>query len=290
MIRNLIASIFVFSSLFMFSQEEDSTSLLLGKNHYKEADYPAAEKEFNKVLLTDAKNYEALKLRGDCKNKQGAYQAALLDYKKASKVNSSDPLLYKSRGAAYMSLGEYESAIDDFEKLIALAPDDAEGYFNRGGALYLLYDLKNSIKDYDKAIALDSDFSEAYYYRGVAKGELQDYVAAKNDINKAIALDSNLSAALFNVAVIDYYAGNLEKALEQFLQLTEDEVPNVGEWYYFIAECYYTLEDKENACDNYKQATINGDLESAVLYDVVCVSGKEKRERKDKRRSSSVSF
>ena len=147
----------------------------------------------------------------------GNDESALTDYNKAIELDAGNPNFYVNRANLLKAQGDADGAIRDYSKAIELEPDHVNAYVNRGVAFNDKQDREKAIADYSKAIELDPKQTQAFYNRAVAYTAMQTFDKALPDLNKFI--DSGeppplmLSDAYLNRGIVQYYLGDIEKAV-----------------------------------------------------------------------------
>ncbi len=164
-------------------------------------------------------------------NRAIAYRAsgeddkALADYNKAIELDPSNANFYVNRGNLLKASGEADGAIRDYSKAIELKPDHLNAYINRGVAYNDKQDREKAIADYTKAIEIDPTQVQSYYNRAVAYTAMQKFGQALPDLNKFIeagtATPEALSDAYLNRGIVQYYAGDVEKAIADMTKAIE---------------------------------------------------------------------
>lgn len=121
--------------------------------------------------------------------------------------------LFHQRGLSYSALGDSIRAIEDFTSAIQLDREDPDSYFNRGNVYLKLKSYKSAINDYNIAINLVPDDPRMFNSRGFAlakAGKLED---GFRDLTTAIRLDTDYVSARYNIAILQFEAGQLDEAL-----------------------------------------------------------------------------
>jgi tetratricopeptide (TPR) repeat protein len=162
-----------------------------------------------------------------------------------SPLLSQDALEFYNQGIEMAYEKKYDEAIKLFTKAIEVEPNHSNihfAWYNRGLAKSFKKDYKNAIIDFDSALVRKSDYFLAINMRGVCKKNLKDYTGAIGDYTLILQLDSNYSDALIN-------RGN---AFELSGQL-------------------------ENACLDWKKATLLGNVVATRIYNKTCLKAGEKK-------------
>lgn len=110
----------------------------------------------------------------------------------------------------------------------------AEEYYERGKSEEAKSNFEAAIKEYSKAIETDSAYTDAYYLRAKLYDEANQYQSALADLGKAISLQP---VPEFHLALVE-----------------------------LRGEIYLKINDKENACRDFIQASkLGGDIDDEYL-------------------------
>lgn len=116
--------------------------------------YEGAINLLDKILEKEENNFDALFLRGICKDSLKLYPEALIDYDQIITF-SSNAEAYKNRAVLRMKLGKYTEAIFDFDRYLELYSDDVNAYYYRAQSKAELSNYEGAIADQIKAHELD---------------------------------------------------------------------------------------------------------------------------------------
>lgn len=233
--------------------------------------YKAAIESYGTVLAID----------GDPDNIYPYYQQALsygLSGNKKEKLAvlgkveqaSADAPMYSDAmyelGRVCMEIEDNERAVKVFEKLRTTTSDNtfaARSLIGQGMAY-------RNMKNYDKALASyksvvdlvpDSEYAEeaimainSVYQTTGQPDKFLDYIQSRNlSIGRTPAEKENI---YFNTAEQIYLSGSYERAITSLQKYLKDypKGAKCGEAWFYLADSYRCLSDKEKACGAYKQA------------------------------------
>ena len=201
--------------------------------------------------------------------------------------------LYKTSEAywilAYVnsSLGNTKEGIVNYSRAIELNKDWGSknigiAYFNRG---LLNSQLKNyylSIVDFDVAIKQDDSNADFFSSRCFSKVNIRSYRSAINDCSKAIDLEPNHPYAYNNLGMAQIGLKNYSKAIKAYKKQLLIDPKN--EWSnYLMADAYYLMGDKENACSEWlKASATHGNKDAADLLSEKCFDFSSTNEKTSK--------
>merc|ERR1712123_96768 len=163
--------------------------------------FPEAMGELKKVIKNDAKNTEALFVRGLCFYYQEKTDRALESFemvlkidpdheraKEKSKQSENSKKLKDSGNEAFKS-GNFENALDNYGKALTVDPMNkslnSKLYFNRATVHSKLGDLQKCVGDCTKALDNDPNYLKPLLRRAKSYVELKDFVNAVKDYEKA---------------------------------------------------------------------------------------------------------
>lgn len=176
--------------------------------------YDRAIEDFNKVLVIEPDNVDALMARGDALSNLGDAGRAMVDLNRAVALAPDRATPYLVRGVAEARRDNRAAARHDYEAALGINPRNAEALVNLA-ALDLLEGRPDAaVHALDQAIAIKVISPLAYYNRGYAHFAMKQYDKAITDYDAAIRLEPRLGAAYNNRALVRAIRGNdLVKAL-----------------------------------------------------------------------------
>jgi len=169
--------------------------------------YDRAIEDFDKVLILEPDNVDALIARGNAYSQIGDNGRAIADLGRAVALAPGNPQAYLVRGLAYARRGDPARALRDYDKALQIEPRFAAALANRA-AIYAeqgKYDL--AIRDLDQAILIDKQNPVAFYNRGYAHFARHEYDKAIADYSSAIEHDPTMAVAYNNRCLTRAIAG-----------------------------------------------------------------------------------
>jgi serine/threonine protein kinase/Tfp pilus assembly protein PilF len=170
-------------------------------------DLPVAEHQNIHASSDNSKFYFK---RAESFYKQDDYQAALKDYDRAIQLNPKIDSIYFLRGLARSYFGNIQGALEDFSKQVELTPN-ANNFYNLGVTQYFLEMNAEAIASFSKVLELDSKFISAYYNRSNSYYESEQKEEALKDFDRALQLENQIENALQEEDEHGYYARGLAK-------------------------------------------------------------------------------
>ena len=169
--------------------------------------YDRAIQDFDRVLVLEPDNVDALIRRGDAFVQLGDFGRGMSDLDRAVSMAPENALAYLMRGLAYGRRGNAIAAMQNYDAALKYDPRNADALSNRA-AIYLGQGrLDMAIRDLDLAISIDHTNPLAFYNRGYAHFAKKEYDKAISDYSSAIALNPQLGLAYNNRGLTRAIAG-----------------------------------------------------------------------------------
>jgi tetratricopeptide (TPR) repeat protein len=259
---------------------------------YNEGEYKSVIKLLKPAAVLKVINTHAEMLLGDSYHKQEDFVDAIEHYDRAEDGGDESFNLYFHRARAYISIQEYKKGSKDMDKAIEMKPNDADLYFFRAFAESEMNHLEKALKDYDKAIELNPEFQNAYFNRASTKMELERFDGVVEDVNKSKELGLESEDIDLVLAQLTYEEGKYEEALPMFMKIIENSTVKEDKAFanYYIAECYYALDDETNACVYFYKAMKLGDQDAQETYENFCNKDQLRTLFKPRKKLEKVSF
>lgn len=169
--------------------------------------YDRAIEDFDKVLVLEPDNVEALISRGDAFSQMGDTGRAMADLNRAVALAPQSPIPLLARGQAESRRGNNAGAARDYEAALKIDPRNADAMVDLAAIQSIEGKATEAVKLLDQAIAIDNSNPLAFYNRGYAWFALKGYDKAIADYGKAIELEPRLGLAYNNRALSRAVAG-----------------------------------------------------------------------------------
>ena len=275
-----------------FAQADAETHLETATAAYNAGKLDSALAEVDRTIALDATLAKAFKLRGDIHQHKRDFTAAMDDYKLSEKLDDTDPRLYVSRSALRITDGNYKAGLRDADKAIELDPKDADAWYNRAWALFQGKDEDAALKSVRKALDFQPQFPEALYLSGVIKGAQYNEKDGVVEIEQALAMKPSIPGALMSMAVLLFESKRYEEAIPKFTEVIAHDTTELVNAYYYRADSYYNLGDKEHACEDWLKSMRMGDKDAAYIKRNYCDTDAKKIPKKPKRtpRKTTIEF
>jgi len=206
----------------------DITNLLKNAQQFHaKGNLESALQLYNKILLLDPKNDEALHLLGVIAAQIGDFKQAVEKIDAAIKINPNDPSYYLNIGNALFSLKDYKTALSNFEKAIKLKENYAQAYSNRGNTFKEMGRLDLALESYDLAISFRPNYADAHYNKGIALHDLRKLEESLQSFKTALSFDPYNEEAYYNLGIVQHQLGALKDALMSYTNAIQLKKNNV---------------------------------------------------------------
>ena len=118
---------------------------------------------------------------------------------------------------------------------------------------------------------------------GVVKGEQGDDKEGVAEITRALSMKPAIPGGVMSMAVLLYEAGRYKEAIPKFTEAMAGDTTELAATYYYRADSYYNLGDKEHACLDWNRSMRLGDRDAAFIKKTYCDTDAKKIPRKPKR-------
>lgn len=282
----LLAALFAPCSL--LAQRTAQEHLAAARTAYEADTLSLALAYADSAVELDANIIGGLKLRGDIKQRQRNFHGAMMDYTRAEKVEPENPRLYVSRSAVHITEGNLKEAVQDCDHALKLDPNDADAWYNRACADYMGHSNEGAMRSLEKAVKLKGDHADALFLRGVVRGEQYKEAAGIVDIQAALAINPNIPGGWMSLGVLQFENEQYQEGIESFTRAIDADDHEKMVAYYYRGDCYYHLEDKDNACINWRQSAKLGDKDAQFIVKNYCNTDAETIPKKPKKRRNTV--
>ena len=170
--------------------------------------YDRAIEDFDKVLVIEPDNVEALVSRGDAFGQLGDLGRAMADLNRAVTLAPDKPTVLLTRGQVESRRGNLTGAARDYEAALKLDPRYAAAMINLAAIRLMQGQPGAAIELLDQAIAIDRANPLAFYNRGYAEFARKQYEKAIADYGSAIEIDPGMGLAYNNRALSRAVAGS----------------------------------------------------------------------------------
>jgi len=164
---------------------------------------------------------------------------------------------------------DFDGAELEFSKVIESDTANAAAYYYRG----LIKNKKNeyavAVNDFDLASAYGFTEPDLHFQRGLSNLKLKLYNKAASDFSTYLALNPGNVEAHFNKGLCEAASERFQEAISEFTRTIELS-PNYEQAYYERGKVYLKLDNKENACNDFKVAYKKGCLPANYYVQTLC--------------------
>ncbi|MBT7951111.1 MAG: tetratricopeptide repeat protein [Gammaproteobacteria bacterium] len=202
---------------------------ILAKSHALEGEtrtergrYAEAEQAFKTSIQLNPNNSNSRHLYSKLLYRLGRLEEALVQIQKAAEIDPLDPLLQTTVGEIFLSLGRPEEALPLYDRAVEIAPDRSPGYQMRADYYWGIGKLDKALQGYRKAWTLDP--SNLIIIPGFAHmySQLGDQSQAFCWARRGIKAGPEQFYTNYVIALVHFYAGNAEQAMEHFRSSLKD--------------------------------------------------------------------
>lgn len=182
----------IFEDLLKKYPKEPDLHLFLGIASLRLQDTQAAEIHINKVLALAPDHVEARTLLGWLKMEvYRDYPAAIKEYVRVIELKPDTAEAFNNLGVAYKKNGDLEKAVGSFNRALELRRDYSEVLSNRGWSYAEQRRWSEARRDFERALELDPDDAGALYGLSRVLRQQRDYAGAQKALKSLIARSPN---------------------------------------------------------------------------------------------------
>ncbi len=159
-----------------------------GKSSLDSNEFRKAHDIYDHAVRNNASEKEAVLGRAAAREGLESYPAAVRDYQKVVLIDPDEARALIGRGKSRYHLGFYKAAIGDFSRVIELEPQNVEAYTLRGHSFVLQQDYASAAGDYSRVLELDPENARVFFNRAKARLSLGERDAAIADFRQAAKL------------------------------------------------------------------------------------------------------
>jgi serine/threonine protein kinase len=204
----------------------------------KPGEFSAAIADYTSALHLNGRDKEALKLRGDARQKSGDPKGGIDDCNAALDIDPEYAHAYKIRGDAkgQHGNGDSDEAIKDYTIALDLDPLMAPALISRGvnRAIKARRDpardpalLQSALTDLNRAVELAPTIPDAFRCRGNIRITMEDIEGALNDFTRTLELTPRDIYSMVNRSFIRINTGDLEGTVQDCTRALSID-PNLG--------------------------------------------------------------
>lgn len=257
------------------SSKKDSTYWLnkswaiLNIDHPSPSQAKSVVRYATKVTKKDRYNALAYYYKGLGHYHAKQYGLASLDFDAVIQLSPTYVLAYNGKGMVASATGDHNKALKYFTYAIELGGEKSYLYSHIADEYQAMDSLGKALEYYTLAIDVDGSEYE-YTCRGILYLQLRAYELAKKDYEAAIRKNPEMANPYVGRGLANFYLGNYDAAVRDYQKAVALE-PKESYSYNNLANCYFKMGDKKQACYYWKQALAHGyvyDPEWKEMYDI----------------------
>ncbi|NOZ47888.1 MAG: tetratricopeptide repeat protein [Chlorobi bacterium] len=245
------------------------TALSFAEYLYKQGNNREALDELDNLLEKRPSLDEAYFLRAKIYNALKQNKLAIGDCDLAIKYAKKNIEYYKFRAKNYIAEMKYHKALEDLNLALKIDNNKIELYKIRGIVYYHLEEFEKAEKDLRLYLSFVENDVDALYYRGLNDYKNENYLNALLSFNKLLELNpSDLKS--FIARGDTYLRTKTYKYADRDYSMALDIDPQNAKTYYKRALARKALNEKEQACLDFKKAMSLGNFKAEELYYKYC--------------------
>jgi tetratricopeptide (TPR) repeat protein len=259
----------VLRRLLQKTPDDAELRLRLARTLEKAKKLPDAIREYEAVLsrLDPKEKLAVYKTLGFLYTETAAPQKAIASYLKAAELDKKDVNLYYNLATLYEKIGDKEKADHFLAQAVALQPEDVESRLNLAESLFNKGNLDEAQTYLDEVIRRKPDSLRALLLLVQIADKKGDKKRLKELYEKVYALAPDNEIVLYNLAVLDYEAGNWAKSLSYFETYLKKH-PKDAETLRFLFDLY-KKEKKEDSAFATARTLLSLNAGDTALYPFV---------------------
>lgn len=202
-------------------QEQLKTALA----HHQSGNLEQAEQIYQRILETDARQWETLYYLGTLQLQRGELDLSITNFLKVVQLRPEMPDVHNNLGVAYHASGKWQEAGQSFEQAIRIHPHYERAYFNLGSLLESRSLFTEAANCYKKSYELNKENLETYQkWADVLKltGELAQAEKIYRELLEKAPDDFNIAMKLAYVLVLQRQYTEAVRLYESVLETNPD--------------------------------------------------------------------
>jgi tetratricopeptide (TPR) repeat protein len=234
----------------------------LAMTYWSKNNIPSAIKYFKKSNFLNREYTQPLVNLSQLYKQIGDEQKQFYYLSKAIKYNSNDYLAYYWMGEYYRTQNKYPEAIQNYKEVVKINSKFSQVYLSLAISFFETEEFNYTLLALSQYQEFYPNADFAFFLRARANIAMCRYSDAKTDIQKAILISNN-DKYQFELAKINYYLEDYNSALNILQNLAKSK--DNAEYYNYIGLCYYKLKKLTPAMKNFNK-TIQLDGLRPIYY------------------------
>lgn len=224
----------------------------------------------NQLIQEDSTDYQLFLRRAVYLVDRGKFDPALRDLMQALELNQTDPQIYLLLSDIYFLLEMPQNSIDALHKTLEIDPKNQIAFLKLSEIYLLKGEYKTAQRYAESAIKLNTENAEAYYLKGIARLEMSDTADALMNLRISASLDTTNYMTFMQMASI--YSARSDSSCKHYYIKSLSLRPNDEKALYLLGRYYQEAGDFEKALNTYGDLTshypknINAIYNSGYIY------------------------
>lgn len=202
------------------------------------------------IKITDTFS-NAFIMRGNALVGLQNYNDAIDDFSDAIKIEGEKSVIFKERANTYFLKNKKKKFLKDINHYIKYHNNDLDAYSIRADYYIEQKDYEKAVLDYSYCLKNDPENYLFYLQRGnvYALNEQNDLSISDYESYTRLNPNADNDQIFYKRAILNMKVNNFQKALDDFSLITNSNIDSKIP--VLKADCFYKLNDNENAIENY---------------------------------------
>lgn len=221
-----------FQEIDWLSGEKQSTAscILSAAQALSGQDWQQAIDYLDRVLASDADNYQAWLLKGHALLCAGRRPQALEAYSFCTRLQPNSPWGWFQSGVVRLEQRDYQGSLADFTHCIQLEPEEPTAWLNRALAAQGNGQFKQALSDLNQALDLGCTETRVWYLRHLVHQQLDRAAEAEADLKKFLELEPTDLKSWLTRGLAHAKVNQSEQAIADFEMSTRLDPESADAW------------------------------------------------------------
>ncbi len=192
-----------------------------GENNLAKADFDILKNKYPQIITDIIRTAESVETQADYSGNIQVYRQALDLFMNILKINPQHSVAHSRIGVIFGKMGDLTKAFEYLNKAVELDNNNYQAYADRGYAYSLTGNTEKSIKDYEKALEINPNDFNTLYNMAYAYELQKNYIKSLELLNKAIDLNNNNSLFYFKRGQIHFTLNQKQEACNDWKKSAE---------------------------------------------------------------------
>jgi arylsulfatase A-like enzyme/Flp pilus assembly protein TadD len=233
---------------------------------YRSGNYPEAIDAFNKILIKDEENIEALVYLGSCYQEINNIEKAIDSFSHALDIDAKNSSIVYKLSRCYFLKGDFDKAETGFKEVIELERNNNLAIFHLGLIAHFRGNIQEALKWFQRGLEVDERDIDCRNNLANCLLETNRLEEAIKEFKKVIQLDSSYGDAYNGLGIAYYQKGNTTQAIK-WLKEAIKYLPQEAEIYFNLATILESIKEYDDALYHYQkfiQLAQGTDMQKAI--------------------------